>query len=301
MTHDDDTLKISGASLTLQNDLKVNFVVKKDLIDKNGYENLYAVFTMNGNEITVSDYTVNGDYYVFSFSNIAPDRMNDTITAALYATRDGVEYSDELEYSIAQYCYSMLGKETTSEQLRTLLVDLLRYGAASQLYTGHHTDALADASLTAEQLAWGTAADPAVQSVKNARYREMNDPSVVWNGVSLNLNDAIAMQFVFTASDIDGVTIKVENGNGTLLKEIAADELAISGGKYTAEFKGLTAGQMSDTVYVTAYRGEEAISNTVAYSIESYAFAKQNDENANLAALVKAMMKYGNAAHAYAQ
>ena len=63
----------------------------------------------------------------------------------------------------------------------------------------------------------------------------------------------------------------------------------------------LTASQMGDTVYVTAYRGGVAASNTVSYSIESYACAKQNDSNEKLANLVKAMMKYGNSAYAYIQ
>ena len=107
------------------------------------------------------------------------------------------------------------------------------------------------------------------------------------------------MQFVFTADNTDGVTVRIENGSGTLLQEITASEFISSGGYYIAAYNGLTAGQMSETVYATAYRGGEAISNTVAYSVESYAYAKQNDANANLAALVKAMMKYGNAAYAY--
>ena len=61
----------------------------------------------------------------------------------------------------------------------------------------------------------------------------------------------------------------------------------------------VAAQQMSETVFVTAYRNNAPISNTVAYSIESYAYAKQNDADANLAALVKALMKYGNAAYEY--
>lgn len=73
----------------------------------------------------------------------------------------------------------------------------------------------------------------------------------------------------------------------------------MSGDYCFAEFRGLTAVQMSDTVYATAYHGDEEISNTVSYSIESYAYAKQNDADETLAALVKAMMKYGNAARAY--
>ena len=81
--------------------------------------------------------------------------------------------------------------------------------------------------------------------------------------------------------------------------EITAEDLTTSGGYYIASYSGITAGQMSETVYATAYRGDEAISNTVSYSIESYACEKQNDADASLAALVRAMMRYGNTAYAY--
>ena len=300
---EDYQLQFSAASLTLQNDLKVNFYVEKAQLIAAGFTDLSVKFEMNGKEFIIGEYrevTSDGvDYYVFSFCNIAPDRMNDKITATLYAKKgEDPVVSEELTYSIAQYCYSMLGK-TEDAKLRTLLVDLLNYGAASQVYTDYQTDALVNAALTPEQIAWGTASDPVLTSVKNATYRTVNDPAVNWAGISLNLYDSITMQFAFEAESTDGVTIKVESANGTILKEISADEFTASGSSFIAKFKGLTAGDMSETVYVTAYQGEEAISNTVAYSIESYAYAKQNDTDANLAALVKTMMKYGNAAYAY--
>ncbi|MBQ7669942.1 MAG: chitobiase/beta-hexosaminidase C-terminal domain-containing protein, partial [Clostridia bacterium] len=298
-----EELSFYGASLTLQNNLKVNFYVEKDQIVSGGFTDPYAVFTMNGNTVTVSEYsevTSQGvDYYVFSFANIAPNLMNDQITATLHATRNEKDCVGEvLTYSVATYCYSMLSK-TDNAKLRTLLVDLLNYGAAAQTYTGYHTDALVNDGLTAEQVAWGTAADPELTSVTNAKYRTVQDPSVNWAGISLRLNDSVTMQFVFTTDDADGVTVRIENGEGTLLKEITAEEIRTSGGYYIAAYNGLTAIQMNDTVYATAYRGGKAISDTVAYSIESYAYAKQNDANADLSALVKAMMKYGNAAYAY--
>ena len=298
-----EELSFYGASLTLQNNLKVNFYVEKDQIISGGFTDPYAVFTMNGNTVTVSEYsevTSQGvDYYVFSFANIAPNLMNDQITATLHATRDEKDCVGEvLTYSVATYCYSMLGK-TDNAKLRTLLVDLLNYGAAAQTYTAYRTDALVNDGLTAEQIAWGTAADPELTSVTNAKYRMVQDPSVNWAGVSLRLNDSVTMQFVFTTEDADGVTVRIENGEGTLMKEITAEEFRTSGGYYIAAYNGLTAIQMSGTVYATAYRGGKAISDTVAYSVESYACAKQNDANADLSALVKAMMKYGNAAYAY--
>ena len=47
----------------------------------------------------------------FGFCDIAPNQMNDTISATLFATYDGVEYSSETKkYSVATYCYNMLVK-----------------------------------------------------------------------------------------------------------------------------------------------------------------------------------------------
>ena len=56
---------------------------------------------------------------------------------------------------------------------------------------------------------------------------------------------------------------------------------------------------MRDTVYVTVYRDGIAVSNTITYSIESYAYAKRNDSNTALTDLLIAMMKYGDSAARY--
>jgi hypothetical protein len=54
---------------------------------------------------------------------------------------------------------------------------------------------------------------------------------------------------------------------------------------------------MRELVYVTVYDGDTAVSNTLCYSIESYAYAKQNDSDTNLKNLLIAMMRYGDAAY----
>jgi len=54
-------------------------------------------------------------------------------------------------------------------------------------------------------------------------------------------------------------------------------------------------------VYFTVYRGNTVVSNTVRYSVESYAYAQANkaEPDASLLALLKVMMKYGDAAYDY--
>lgn len=106
-----EALAFKGASLTLHHNLAINYKVDKALFETVGYTNPYVVFEVGGKKTTVKAYAVEGNRYVFRFRNIAPNQMNDTIYATLYATYNGVEYASETrEYSVAEYCYSTLNK-----------------------------------------------------------------------------------------------------------------------------------------------------------------------------------------------
>lgn len=293
-------LSFKGASLSLHSNLAVNFKADKALFEADGYTGPYVVFELNGVKTTVRNYTVDGDRYVFSFRNIAPDQMNDTICATLYATYDGVEYASETkQYSVAEYCYGMLSNYATDEyaKLRTLLVDLLHYGAQSQLYTQYKTDDLVDSRLTETQLTWGTADDPVLTNSLNTAYETVDAPLAVWKGAGLTLKDSITMRFKLTAESIDGLCVKIHTETDEWV--ITADRFVKSGNAYYVYFGALNASQMSEKVYLTVYKGDVAVSNTVCYSIESYAYEKQNSSTEYVADLVKAMMKYGNSAHNY--
>ncbi len=295
-----EKLAFKGASLTLQDNLAINYKVDKALFDTVGYTNPYVVFEVNGKKTTVKTYSVEGDRYVFRFRNIAPNQMNDTINATLYATYNGKKYASETrEYSVAEYCYSTLGKYSADEyaELRTLLVDLLHYGAQSQLYTNYNTENLVDANLTDEQLLWGTSEEPTLNNALNTTYETVENPIITWKGASLNLNDSVAMRFKFVAEDINGLSLKITSDSGSWT--ITSKNFTLEDGVYSVIFNELNAGQMSEKVYLTMYKNGVAVSNTVCYSIESYAYSKQNSTVKHLSNLVKAMMKYGNSAYAY--
>lgn len=292
--------KFKGASLSLHHNLAINYKVDKALFDEVGYENPYIVFELNGVKTTVRNYTVDGNRYVFTFNNIAPNQMNDTIYATLYATYDGVVYESEIkEYSVAEYCYGMLSNYSTDEyaKLRTLLVDLLHYGAQSQLYTDYNADNLVDSKLTETQLAWGTVDDPVLTNSLNTTYETVDEPTAVWKGAGLTLKDSITMRFKFKTDSVDGLTVKIKTETDEW--NITADKFVKSGDAYYVYFNALNASQMSEKVYLTVYSGNVAVSNTVCYSIESYAYEKQSSSTEYVADLVKAMMKYGNSAHNY--
>ncbi len=298
-----EDLTFSGASLTLQDNISVNFKADESLFGETGYENPYVVYEMNGETFTVSEYEVVDGKYVFDFADIAPNNMNDTVKATMYATFDGEEYASETkEYSVATYCYNMLNKYTEPEykELQTLLVDLLNYGAASQIYTNHNTENLVNEDLTEEQKALATGKAPVYESVQNLTYKTIDNPTVQWKGAGLNLVDAVTMRFKITADSASYENLEVKVETDDRIWTIPYEEFSETTGGYYVYFSGLNAGEMSEPVYLTVYENDEAVSNTLSYSIESYAYSKQNSTDTNLVNLLEAMMKYGNSAYAYA-
>ena len=300
-----EELKISGASLTLQDNLTINYMVKEALFTKTGYENPYMVFVLNGKESVVEEYTKSGDNYVFAFKNIAPNQMNDMITATVHAEFNGEQYqSASRDYGVITYCNNMLNKSTDAQgELRTLLVDLLNYGAQSQIYTNYKTDNLVNASLTETQKSWATKEDREWKTVQDIAYKTIDNPSVAWKGAGLMLTDRVEIRLSIEADDITDLRVKAELGNGTeWFIESSEFKPAAQVRRYNIDFNGLNSGQMSESVYFTVYEGDKIVSNTVCYSVESYAYAQANKSAPDeaLLALLKVMMKYGDAAYNYA-
>ena len=303
-------LKFSGATLTMEDNISINYKMKPEQLDGTGYSNPYVVFTFCGSTVTVKDYTVDGNgRYSFKFSDIAPRMMNDVLTATLYATYEGeVVACQTRSYSVKEYCYNMLSKcgvggaYEHNTEFKTLLVDLLNYGAAAQVYANYQTETLVNADLTAEQKSWATADAPALSTVQSTKYHVIENPTVTWKGGGLLLEDSVTMRFRITSTGaIENLKVKITTDANPEGWTISASEfVAADVGGYYIYFDGLMARQMRETVYVAVYDGSVAVSNTMTYSIESYAYSKRNDSNAALTDLLVAMMKYGDSAYNYA-
>ena len=115
------------------------------------------------------------------------------------------------------------------------------------------------------------------------------------------LDSAVTLKLKFAAESVEGlqVRIAIEKGDTVLIDSSyftydAAEQL------YVLHVNGLNADQMSRKLVLTVLDADgKAVSNTAQYSIESYAYEKQNSTVPGLADLVKAMMHYGNAAKNY--
>ena len=296
----DEALRFSAASVTLQHNLGINFKIDTAVLED--FESPYVKFSFGGAESTQDEYVIVDGKYIYRFRDIAPHRLGDTITATVYAYKDGVLCQGAtVTYSVKQYCYNML--ETYNDvdypaygKLRTLLVDLLNYGAAAQTYTKYSTGALVNGELVDKQLAWGTATDPAVSNAVAREEQDGEDPTVTWDAVGLTLDEAVTVRLGFIAESTEDLSVKFTL-NGQVYEVTEFKDMDTPNGHYVY-FSGLNAAQLRNEITAAVYQNGRQVSNTVHYSAEAYVANHAADENA-LGSLVKALIRYGDAAEAY--
>ena len=290
---------IKTVSLSLESSITMNFKVLKSAVD--GFENPYMVFKCGNDELIVADYTEQGDYYVFSYQGISPQLMNDDVTAVLRASYNGRDYaSPKKAMSVRTYAYTMLERYHTDDyaKLRTLLVDLLNYGAASQKYVGYHTNNLVNADLTDEQKSWGTSTVPTFENIRDYNYKTIDNPTSEWVGSGLVLNNSVTVRAKFTADSIENKTVVITCGKG-IFTYSADDFVQDKDGNYYVYCNEIFANEMSEEILLTVYNNGIPCSNTMRFSIESYAkLVHDSCAGTALDELTTAMMRYGNSAEA---
>ena len=298
-------LRRRGNALSLESSITLATYITKDVVDY--YDEVYAEFTRNGKteKVYPSDKTLTSNsivYCIFDYTGISPQALGDDVSITFYGVKDGVTYNgNAYKYSATDYIKSTLKKPTSSAKLKTLLVDLVYYGEACQVYQNYKTDNLLTDILTDEQKALRSTADLNLTNIKNASY-ETCENRLVKFGTALRLKNSveIAIPLNMTNVTLDDLSFKVKIGSRTLTYTYAENPDNFEKGKdgyWYFYFDGVYANQMSDEVFITAYKGDDQVSYTLKYSVESYA-ATVTD--AKLKAVTDAMMRYGNSAKAYA-
>ena len=305
----DTGLKFKGASLVLSSDLTIRYLVNKSDFDNAGYSEPRMKVFNGGEEKIIEAYeatsgsTVN---YVFEYKDIAPQMMNDELSTVLLAKKNGKEVSGSvLKYGVKNYVYSMLDK-TTDPTFRTMLVDLLNYGAAAQKYAEYNTGSLVNAELTQEQASWGTKTLRNLKSVIEIVGATDTD-AAKWKSMSLKLENKVEMVGKFAAENTDGIYVLVTDDNGNVYGQITSDEFFASQTSSGEEvigfyFDKLNSTQMSEKLNFVVYNSEgQAISGTCVYSVESYIQKAQSSAEGSLKTLTETIIKYGDAAKKYVE
>ena len=262
---------LAGNNMTLGNELILNFMFKQsDLPDGEG---VYAVLThelADGKEDKVKTVAFdaetwkynNGDTYYFVSMSVYASQMADDITVVLY-NKDGEAISNPKTCSVRTYLMNNIDKDTFNAKMKTVAVDMLNYGAASQEYNKYNVSDLANNQLTDTQKAYGTpAAAPVNRQVKGDNCA----------GANLSLLQNIELNIMFTGY-VEGRYAEVTYTNFKD-EEVSyrVEGTSYSSGKYTSVKVNTVRLSDGDTlINVTLYNADGTVCGTGSDSVDGYA------------------------------
>lgn len=295
---DEDVVRsnqITHANLVLDNDVDLVFWADVKESDANK-SNTFMIF--NGDRKVKSSGTrVLNDvtYVIYKYENIAPKDMVDAVNAKLYV--NGV-LTSSLDYSVKNYCQYVL-TNTTSESLKTLLSDLLVYGAKAQSLANESEDTL----ITNGVIGLTPSQSPDEMTVlqkeetKNDLSREatasLRDSKLVMdNGIELHFN--VDLPKGADASDYTACL----SVNGRDIEVPIISTPTLTGYNNRVIFKGLYSYELFDTVQVNVYRNSVRVSDSMTISLADYVDIL--NKNSDYTDITKAYYNYCYSSHIYA-
>ena len=266
-----------GSNMTLGNELKLNFMV--DTADlKDGYK---ALITHKGETVEAKFNKYNNTYSFVSCS-VAAKEMADAIEVVVVDT-DGKEVSEVYTASVRDYAMKALAAATSTAKVKTMVVDMLNYGAAAQTYFEYNEADLANKLLTDAQKAWAT---PEV-ACTDKRVKGEN-----YYGSNLSLEDKILLNLYFKncTESMTAEVSYIDYSGKTVTAEAVLEQY--SGNIYKVVVDEIVLADAFCDVTVTVYDGE-TVHGTATDSVESYvARADRSD-------LYESIMKFATSAKAY--
>ena len=238
----------------------------------------------------------------FEYKGVFAKELSVDVKVTIFA--DGEVIKTEI-YSVKEYAMKQLAKNNIPANLKTLLVDMLNYGAAAQIYWNYNTDNLANADLTEDQQALASQELAEMTSHKNAVGGE--DATVVLAGTALVLENAIETNYYLNlnghnAEDLVAKITYVDCLGKEVEVVVEGKDFAVKDQYHVVRFSGLSSREMRTVYSMTVFDKEgNVVSATYEYSIESYAVSQlsKTAEGTDFYNILVAMMKYGFSAESY--
>lgn len=293
---------LESYNLTLSDDLTVNFYAN----EKVG-AGAYIKVAIDGVEGEKTIYAEEDNAYKFSCTDLAPQLMSRTLTATLFNASD--EEKGSAETTLAKYCKDLIDKGAAGnkltdgkfEALKTLIVDLLSYGAEAQTYIkdgGEKCNAfLSEGDYSS--LTGGTYALPSAASFTTTAVDDTTKLSVKPTTAQVFLDYNIVAKITFEVNGLtvdgvkataDGLTVEAK------LSQKATDNENVT--EYTA-IVPLSVLDVSKQLSVTLLSAGKAVGWTVKGSVAGY-LAKRNATEESDKTLAEKLYSYAKSAFAYA-
>ena len=219
----------------------------------------------------------------YTLSGFGPQEMGDDFTVELFVDGESV---DTLTYSVKDYCDAVLADDSASAELKTLVKEMLNYGAKAQIYRNYKTDALVNTGIESTGV-YRAPTDYALLKKTSIAT------TVNWKYATVNFADKIQLIFAF-----EGTVDKVKVFVGDKTYESTNFGTDAAGVSYVV-FEDFTPADFRQKVAVQALNSSGTASRNLEYSVGSYVlFAAQSNDTA-FANLAQALMIYGDAVATY--
>ncbi len=237
--------------------------------------------------------------YNAAYTGINAKEMGDNFATTLYAIdADGKLYRGEtVVSSIRDFLISKIEDDASIPEMKTMAVDMLKYGAAAQLRFHYDEDDLVTNGLSEEQIALGTEAFPGAVDHSSVTGSGVNiATSITVNSkVELNLSCVAAGQ-----ADPAAVKCLITDEEGKVLAQLPT--VNIGGVMYSAMYDNVGAKEMRKIIIATFVDADgNAISKSAHWSVESYVAQTWANpaSGPNDIDVASAMLMYGDSVAAY--
>lgn len=295
---DDYSGDLKGLSLSLSDDIGLNFVMQLSdslLIDK---DNAYVEFTPEGSKKFTRVYLKDADKVNYNGSDcylfkcrVNAAEMTKKVNAVLHCNDwTGQTYS----YSVYDYASKILAEPESSEYKSSapLIKAMLNYGGYAQTYFNENTDALANKGL------YNKTNDPVLTTnttvSKDYNYAVLNNNmGVSFLGGSLVLNSGTDLKLYYSMDDKN----MAHNINVSVNGQNVAPEY--DGNIMCVRVPDISISSLGDTYNVKISVNGKEINQK--YSAMTYMYKALNSQNSNtkLNNVVKALYLYNEAAKQY--
>ena len=282
--------KLEGYTISLDGNIGINFYMSLSAEAKED-TGAYMQFTLpNGDtsKVSIADAVEKNGSYVFS-CEVAAKEMTKDVTAQMVFS-DGTK-GEVYTYSVKDYADAILADNTQTEKVKTLVTNMLHYGANAQTYFKYNTAELANAGLTAQDLSGIT--------IDSFEAYEMHSYPLVsgltYVGASLILESETTLRVWFTVENsVDSYDVTCEDKTLTLEK---------NGDYYCVDITDISAQKLNDmyTICVSGESVDEPADGSLEIAALTYCHnvLKNDTTDEDLLNVIKSIYLYNQAADDY--
>ncbi len=233
-----------------------------------------------------------GSLYVFTYPEVMMQNLADKVTATLTIGEREKIY----KYSMLEYCAQILNSATTASSdgnvysirqmklMKNLIVDMIQYASALQVYRGMASDSESLLTNKLEQLVsnystYDIADSGSLDDLEIVHERLVLEKGVTstevyqWKGASLVIGNKVKIRYKFSAQDVSDLKVKLQIGE--TVKELSYEETEDKG-IYTVEFDEIYAYEYATPILIRFFEGDVQVGDTLLYSVNTYMYNMRN-------------------------